>query len=763
MPMVPTFQGGLPQVQDSGSAGMAPISAPQIRTDYDAVMKKALMPVQDWANSAVKALEVQRARVIKAESDDAEREVMGVIDTHLNNPETGYLTKMGRNAMDGYQPTMEAMTRDVNEIVGKLSPQAREAVQSRVYDRMQSAQSQAQRWNANQTRQYQLQSSSSKVEALQADAANHYADPDYLAKSSASVEMELAYQAQLMGWDEETLSNQKRAHLDQLQANRFSAWAQDDPLSALEAFQSTPDDAMSVDIRSKVDHALWSSAKPQLALIVSDKFGETMLSKKDFVKSAIRKGFHSGIPVIDRLTKNQKIDLFTQAYSIAAQRRSERRGSLTREVQNSIETVANTGTDENELTELQFIEVYGNEDGKERYADYKINFDTSKATYAYQTMPVDLIDDDIKASRPAPGDPDYAEKMKGYRARVKAASEIVKARQSDPMGAAILTGQYGVKPLKFGDLTAVGAELKHRMSISDDLSSDWRVPKTLFSGVEAKMLVSALDKATVDEKCEMLSVISNAVGPAGIASVTNQFTKDNQKYAIALAGFDRDTEGGMSVGERYLRGIDAIEQKRVKVDDADVIGITGTAYTLVGDEEDADGLFASPESAHLAVEMSKGLYGYGLLTGNGDMESAIELAVGGQIMKHRGKKMVLPKGVDSSSVYGYNVDDVVARQAETLSKDKRNFYFGGLSVTGRELSEQMRKMKLQTRKINSDGSVTYSLIYGTSPVLDDTGRIYTFEASSDMFIEVKQTPVEEPEYLGDDYFGFGEPNRKDGE
>lgn len=763
MPMVPTFQGGLPQVQDSGSAGMTPISAPQIRTDYDAVMKKALMPVQDWANSAVKALEVQRARVIKAESDDAEREVMGIIDTHLNNPETGYLTKMGRNAMDGYQPAMEAMTRDVNEIVGKLSPQAREAVQSRVYDRMQSAQSQAQRWNANQTRQYQLQSSSSKVEALQADAANHYADPEYLAKSSASVEMELDYQAQLMGWDEETLSNQKRAHLDQLQANRFSAWAQDDPLSALEAFQSTSDDAMSADIRGKVDHALWSSAKPQLALIVSDKFGDTMLSKKDFVKSAIRQGFHSGIPVIDRLTKNQKIDLFTQAYSIAAQRRSERRGSLTREVQNSIETVANTGTDENELTESQFIEVYGNEDGKERYADYKINFDTSKATYAYQTMPVDLIDDDIKASRPASGDPDYAEKMKGYRARVKAASEIVKARQSDPMGAAILTGQYGVKPLNFGDLTAVGAELKHRMSISDDLSSDWRVPKTLFSGVEAKMLVSALDKATVDEKCEMLSVISNAVGPAGIASVTNQFTKDNQKYAIALAGFDRDTEGGMSVGERYLRGIDAIDQKRVKVDDAEVIGITGTAYTLVGDEDDADGLFASPESAHLAVEMSKGLYGYGLLTGNGDMESAIELAVGGQIMKHRGKKMVLPKGVDSSSVYGYNVDDVVARQAETLSKDKRNFYFGGLSVTGRELSEQMRKMKLQTRKINSDGSVTYSLIYGTSPVLDDTGRIYTFEASSDMFIEVKQTPVEEPEYLGDDYFGFGEPNRKDGE
>ena len=69
MPMVPTFQGGLPQVGDSGNSGLgnsgfSPISVPQDRTDYDAVMKKALMPVQEWANSAVKALDVQRARVI---------------------------------------------------------------------------------------------------------------------------------------------------------------------------------------------------------------------------------------------------------------------------------------------------------------------------------------------------------------------------------------------------------------------------------------------------------------------------------------------------------------------------------------------------------------------------------------------------------------------------------------------------------------------------------------------------------------------------
>lgn len=750
MPMVPTFQGGLPQVQDSGNSGFSPISVPQDRTDYDAVMKKALMPVQEWANSAVKALDVQRARVIKAESDDAEREVMSAIDAHLNNPETGYLTKMGRNAMDDYQPAMEAMTRDVNAIVGKLSPQAREAVQSRVYDRMQSAQSQAQRWNASQTRRYQMQSSSSKVEALQADAANHYADPEYLAKSAASVDVELDYQAQLMGWDADTLANQKRAHMDQLQANRFSAWAQDDPLSALEASQNTPEGAMSADIKGKVGNALWSSAKPQLSLMVADKLGDTMLSKRDFVKQAMRGNFSSGIPVVDRLSKNQKIDLFTQAFSMAAQRRSEQRGSLSREVQNSLATAASTGADENELTEGQFVEVYGDKEGRERYANYKIDFDTSKATYAYQMMPVDLIEEDIRASRPASGDPDYAEKMKGHNARVKAAGEIVKARKTDPMGAAILTGQYGVKPLNFGDLNSVGEELRHRVSVVGDLSSDWRVPQELCSASEAKMLVGALEKANVDEQCEMLSVISNAVGPAGIASVTNQFTKDSRKYALALAGFGKDLQGGMSVGERYLRGLDAIDQKRVKVDDADVHGITGTAYSLIGDEGDVQGLFTSPDSADAAVEIARGLYGYGLLNGDGDMTSAVEQAVGGKIMPYRGKKIILPKGVDDS-IWSPEIEDLVAAQAKSLEKDKRMFYANGLAFTGSELSNQLRKLSLKVEKTNDDGSVRMSLRYGQSPVADETGSLYTFDMTADMVNE----QVKKKSYEGvveDDYF-----------
>ena len=405
MPMVPTFQGGLPQVRDSGNSGFSPINVSQDRMDYDAVMKKALMPVQEWANSAVKALDVQRARVIKAESDDAEREVMSAIDAHLNNPETGYLIKMGRNAMDDYQPAMEAMTRDVNAIVGKLSPQAREAVQSRVYDRMQSAQSQAQRWNASQTRHYQMQSSSSKVEALQADAANHYADPEYLAKSSASVDMELDYQAQLMGWDAETLANQKRAHMDQLQANRFSAWAQDDPVSAFEALRSAPEDSMSADIRRKLDDSLWRQSKGLLAVELAAK--HPLTGDKDELWRAINSE-KTGLPLIDGLSRARRAELFTSVWTKQKEAQSEWRQDLALREKNSLALIGETGVDADMLSLEQYVEAYGEPEGKRRYDLYESTAETVAAMHGFRKMPVDAMNAVIEASAPVRGSDDYA-------------------------------------------------------------------------------------------------------------------------------------------------------------------------------------------------------------------------------------------------------------------------------------------------------------------------------------------------------------------
>lgn len=735
MPMVPNFQGNLPQVSDTTSSGAVPVQIPQSNFSYERVMQRAMQPINAAADTAIKMMEIERNRVIKAESDDAERQVMEAINTALNDPDTGYMTKQGRNAMDAYKPTMDDLTRNVNKIVGGLSPQAREAVKSRIDDRMMTAANQAQRWNSQQTRSYQVNSSQARIDSMQKDAAMHYADPSYLKKTQASIDQEVDYLGALAGWDAQTISNMKSAQLDALQASRFSTWAQDDPLSALEALQMTGKGAMSADIRAKLTSQLWGMAKPQLSLLLSDKLGKTMLDKKDFLKQATKPGFSTGIPVIDRLTVPKKLELLTSAYSASATKRAEAQSSLVVDVRNSIATAADTGSDPNVLSEDRFIEAYGEDDGKKKFEAYMIDFNAAGDSYTMQFMSNDQIKQIIDSYRPSPGDPDYAQQKQAQESLKKAAQTILKARKADPIGCAIATEQFGMKPLNFNNTSELTSQLRNRVAVSDDMFGGWGLQKVLFSTAEASMLTEILDKSPIENRVGLLKTIADAIGEQGVAIVSNQFSKENRKYSVSLAGFNITNGGGMSVGEKYLRGVEAIEQKRVRIDPKEEVGAIASFYKTLGDdpEEGVDGLFASPEAAKATVELARGVYAFNALSGqSSDYEEALNAAVGGEVQAFNGKKIVLPRGVDSSAVFNPDITDALSAQARFVQKGKGVYYAGGIAITAKELAEKMPKMTLQTKNVNQDGSVTYSLIYNGVPIYGPDGSLYVFDLSKDM-------------------------------
>ena len=136
------------------------------------------------------------------------------------------------------------------------------------------------------------------------------------------------------------------------------------------------------------------------------------------------------------------------------------------------------------------------------------------------------------------------------------------------------------------------------------------------------------------------------------------------------------------------------------------------------------------------------------------MTSAVEQAVGGKVISYRGKKTLVPLGVESG-VFSSNIENLVGAHAQTLEKSKRLFYANGLAFTGDELSTQFRKLKLKVESTNDDGSITYSLIYGSSPVVDDEGGLYTFDLSKDM-VEEQVKKRKSAMVLDDDYFGVFE-------
>ncbi|WP_295491110.1 hypothetical protein, partial [uncultured Sutterella sp.] len=134
----------------------------------------------------------------------------------------------------------------------------------------------------------------------------------------ASIDQEIAYQQKILGFGPERAKQLRQAHYDDFRAHQYQQWAQDNPVQALTDFQNNRG-SISGDVAIKIGAQLWQRAKQPLAMMLAGSVGETMLNKKDFIKESLKPGHRTGIPAIDELNQAQKVELFSAAYSYAAQ------------------------------------------------------------------------------------------------------------------------------------------------------------------------------------------------------------------------------------------------------------------------------------------------------------------------------------------------------------------------------------------------------------------------------------------------------------
>ena len=728
MPMVPMYQGGVPSVVDSGQTGRQVAQLPNRTINYAKLMQDAQQPLQDFANNAGKALQTIAARNIKAESDEAEMKYMEAVQTRLYDPEAGYFNQKGKNAVDAYDGAMQGLKKDADDIFGSLSPWAREAVQSRIQDRLRSAQGQSMQWMIRQRDAWHIGTSKARIDSLVESIGQNYGNKDYCGASYQSLDDEITALAKMQGLGEEQTKALREGCWDMAQAQRYNTWGQDDAVAALTDFQNNRG-SIGNDVAAEIGTQLWQQAKQPLAMMLAGSVGETMLNKKDFIKESLKPGHRTGIPAIDGLNQAQKVELFSAAYSYAAQNRAAAQADLRTAVQNSVKTAADRGYDENELSEEDFVRAFGEKAGKERYNDYKAAFDTNTAVYTYQFMDNEQIQHDLANAKPVPGSPSYADDRKLYDARVKAAKEIVKLRAADPVGAAIDTKQFGYEPLNFEAPDKMMAQLGERVAQAESVARDWGGAPRILSKDESARLVTALNAADVDGKEGLLARIANAVGPNGIRMVSDQLKASDKKYAVAMAGFDiTPGDGGITSGEMYLRGLQLIAEKQVKDDPAVETGNVARLYATINrDNDGTQELFKSDAARADTVELARGILAYQQWAGSGSIEAAIAAAVGGDVEAYNGKKAVMPKGIKSSAIYSEDLGDLVETQAQEVKKARGTFYVSGLAMTGEELAAKMPKLALQTEKVNSDGSVTYSLMLNGESVFGDDGSLYTFD------------------------------------
>ena len=307
--------------------------------------------------------------------------------------------------------------------------------------------------------------------------------------------------------------------------------------------------------------------------------------------------------------------------------------------------------------------------------------------------------------------------------------KILKERESDPIGVAMATNQYGITPLNWQNTDELKAQLQKRVEMADAMAKDWQVPQRLFSKQEAAGLVTLLDNSPIETRVALLKTIADTTGANGIRMVSGQLKGNSNKYAVAMAGFDiTPGDGGMTSGEMYLRGLQLIAEKQIKDDPAVETGNVARLYAEINPDNDGtQGLFKSDAARADTVELARGILAYQKWADSGSIEGAIAAAVGGDVETYNGKKTVMPKGVHSWNIFKEDLGNLVATQAQEVKKARGLFYVSGQARSGAWLAAEMPKLALQTEKVNSDGSVTYSLLRNGEPVFGDDGSIYTFD------------------------------------
>lgn len=711
MPIVPTFQGGVPQVRDNGGSGFVPARSPAVNVDaYGRMMQQAMRPVEEWSNSLTEALRIEHHRTVKAESDDAERQVIDAINARMSG-ENGYMTQQGKNAMDSFRPTIEGMTADVDKIVGSLQPQVREVIGSRIQDRLSSAVEQARRWNGQQTRAYHLQSSEARVQSLMTDADNHYAETGYLQKTWGSITQEIDYQAAMMGLPAEQVKLLKDKSYDLFTARRFEAWGSDNPVLALQVFKSQRP-KVSADIAARIESGLFSKSRDTLALslaqrpVTFDEDGNIKnLSWMDDPRAA------TGDAFIDSLKNDQRLSVVLRARQLRSQMIQMRGDEFNTQVKNNL-AEALLGNNPEKMALDQFTEAYGPKKGLKQFKQYELDYEEAQFKFNARNLSADEIAKELKAFKPKAGDENFADKMKAWEAMNKAGQAIIKDRDDDPIQFVMDSNDGALPPIKNWGQESSFRSLLERVPLAQTVSQRWKTEAVLLSKKELGDLTDHFESLDTSGQVQFIGnlyaalkvpasdEVGTAVNDFGIGTLVSQLAdnKAGKRLGAALM-LMADTVPDM--GKKYLVGKQMLSEGNAQISEK-YGGDIAWFNEKIGTDAQSDGVFDESADADLARDAFTGVFAFDQQ--DGGTRDATFTAVFGNVADYNGKKILLPRRKTNNQAYSGDAfwwftrdfNDLMDASVKRIGKEKGYVVFEGYRQNMETFARLIKNRQLQT-------------------------------------------------------------------
>lgn len=260
---VPIYQNNTPNPQ-SEQAFARPGENVQPTFDYERAMERATQPLKAGIGLSVKFAEKAEAQQVKAEADEA----LNGLDQELRelqwNPESGYYAMKGKTAVEGYDPTREAMNKAYQTRLDKLqNPLAKQAFTSVALEKINSYDQSMQRYRLKENAAYKAEVSDTRAKSLIDDFAFSGFGPDS-ERTMASLMDEVDYQGKIGGKSPEWIARQKDNYKALAYASAYQQMAVEDPYGALKHYQQVGSTKMSPDVSRKTYALLRERVWPQL-------------------------------------------------------------------------------------------------------------------------------------------------------------------------------------------------------------------------------------------------------------------------------------------------------------------------------------------------------------------------------------------------------------------------------------------------------------------------------------------------------------------
>ena len=218
---------------------------------------------------------------------------------------------------------------------------------------------------------------------------------------------------------------------------------------------------------------------------------------------------------------------------------------------------------------------------------------------------------------------------------------------------------------------------------------------------EAEALAGTLNNLAPAARSTFIATMAKAIPPKQMAALAKQIDGKDRALALSMALGTSGTTAGRYTSELVIKGAQAIKDKGVKPDNSAVTGTRARAAEYLGDS-------LTGKAREDVLDTAYYIYAGMEAEGSGDINRAVRMAVGGDIIERNGRKLPIPAGVTEDTF-----------ETSMVNSAKRTIRSGQVFVGGKAMKADDFMKALPGAELQPVGSGRYVVRAGTGLVTTD--------------------------------------------